>query len=175
MEQGLVHLYWGDGKGKTTCALGLGLRVIGCGGKVLLSQFLKNNGSSERAAIACIPGFDCIKGPEQIPFSFQMDEQERKKTKEDCVQMFFQAAQQSRTGNYRLLILDELCDAVSEGFLEEETILRFLAQKPQNLEVVITGHQPSAAMMNRADYLTHFQNQKHPYQKGVGARYGIEY
>ncbi len=175
MEQGLVHLYWGDGKGKTTCAIGLGLRVIGCGGTVLLTQFLKSNGSSERKAIASIRGFDCIEGPERISFSFQMHEKEREQARKCCVQMFSQAVRRSKEKNYRLLILDELCEAISEGFLKEERVLHFLEQKPKELEVVITGHQPSENIMNRAEYITHFQNQKHPYQRGICARLGIEY
>lgn len=175
MEQGLIHLYWGDGKGKTTCALGLGLRVVGSGGGVLLVQFLKDNHSSERNAIACLPGFDCVEGPERIAFSFQMNEKEREETRALCTALFAQATERCRGGAYRLLILDELCPALSEGFLDERAVFGFLDQKPKTLEVAITGRKPLQGLIDRADYITQLQNQKHPYQRGICARRGIEY
>ncbi|MGI6498728.1 MAG: cob(I)yrinic acid a,c-diamide adenosyltransferase [Oscillospiraceae bacterium] len=175
MERGLVHLYWGDGKGKTTCALGLGLRVAGSGGGVLLAQFLKDNSGSERSAVARMPLFRCVPGPETIPFSVQMDETEKEKARALCKDLFDRAVSACREGAYRLLILDELCAALSEGFLEEGPVFAFLDQKPPALEVAITGRNPPPGLLARADYITHFQEEKHPYRRGVGARRGIEY
>lgn len=175
MDQGLVHLYWGNGKGKTTCALGLGLRVCGSGGRVLLAQFLKDNHSSERVALAHLPGFNCLPGPDQIPFSFQMGLEEREEACHLC-NALLDAARDLCVGEiYRLLILDEVCDAVEEQFLTEEQILTFLKEKPSTLEVVMTGHRPTPALRKASDYVTHFQVQSHPYQKGILARKGIEY
>ncbi|MBQ1351945.1 MAG: cob(I)yrinic acid a,c-diamide adenosyltransferase [Oscillospiraceae bacterium] len=175
MERGLVHLYWGDGKGKTTCALGLGLRVCGSGGRTLLVQFLKNNRSSERAALVHVPGFESLPGPEQIPFSFQMNQREREEVRRLCADLLKEAETRCADGAYRLLILDEVCDAVEEQFLTEEQVLRCLAERPASLEVVLTGHHPSGALQEAADYITYFQAQRHPYEKGVPARQGIEY
>jgi cob(I)alamin adenosyltransferase len=175
MDQGLVHLYWGDGKGKTTCALGLGLRICGSGGKVLLAQFLKDNHSSERVALAHLPGFECLPGPDQIPFSFQMGKEDREEARHICTALLDTARELCAGEVYRLLILDEVCDAVEEQFLTEQQVLDFLKEKPSGLEVVLTGHRPTPALQKAADYITCFQLQAHPYEKGVAARRGIEY
>lgn len=174
-ETGLVHLYWGDGKGKTTAAMGLALRMLGRGETVLLLQFLKGNGSGERAALSLLPGFSAISGPDRIKFSPDMSQAEREETRALCRNLLGQAETRCSRGDCGLLILDEVCDAVEEGFLSEEQVAAFIDRKPGSLELVLTGHGLLPLLAKRADYITEMKNMRHPYGRGVAARRGIEF
>lgn len=170
-----VHLYCGDGKGKTTAALGLGLRCCGSGGRVLLAQFLKGSGSSELNAIEKLEGFDVLPGPAQVKFTFQMTEEERREAAGFWLSFFRRAVSQAVEGGYRLLILDELAGAVSLGMVPEEEAAAFLKNRPEELEVAVTGRDPSPALLAEADYVSEIRAVRHPYEQGVSARRGIEY
>ena len=170
-----VHLYCGDGKGKTTAALGLGLRCCGSGGRVLLAQFLKGSGSSELNGIEKLEGFVVLPGPAQVKFTFQMTEEERREAAGFWLSFFRRAVSQAVEGGYRLLILDELAGGVSLGRVPEEEAAAFLKNRPEELEVVLTGRNPSEALLARGDYVTRMEAVRHPYEKGIGAREGVEY
>lgn len=174
-ERGLVHLYWGDGKGKTTAAMGLAVRMLGRGRRVLLLQFLKGNGSGERAALSLLPGFSALDGPDRIKFSVEMNETEREETRRLCRELLRQAEDRCGRGGCDLLILDEVCDAVGEGFLTAEQVADFIDRKPETLELVLTGHSLPPELAGRADYITEMKKVRHPYDRGVTARWGIEY
>lgn len=170
-----VHLYCGDGKGKTTAAVGLAVRFAGRGGKVVLAQFLKDGTSGECRALAKLEGVTMLAANPVRKFSFQMDEAE-KRTMADAVQRTFAAA----TGyavreGAGLLILDEVCAAISCGFLDEQAVLDFLDSRPDTLEVVLTGRNPSDALRACADYITEMVKRRHPFDNGVAAREGIEW
>ena len=87
MEKGLIHIYCGDGKGKTTAAVGLCVRACGCGKKVLLAQFLKDDSSGELVSLGLLPGFSRIPAPKRVKFTFQMNEEERRDSAKRCAQM----------------------------------------------------------------------------------------
>ena len=125
-----VHLYCGDGKGKTTAAVGLAVRFAGRGGKVVLAQFLKDGTSGECRALAKLETVTMLAANPVRKFSFQMNEEEKQRTA-DAVQRTFAAA----TGyavreGAGLLILDEVCAAISCGFLDEQAVLDFFGQPP---------------------------------------------
>ncbi len=170
MQQGLIHVYYGDGKGKTTAAMGLALRALGAQMQVTVMQFLKNRPSGEVEMLRRC-GATVLRGQANDKFVFQMDEAERAQTArihEDN----FRAATHSGCD---LLVLDEALSAVSVGVFSQEALLEFLRGKPSNLEVVITGHAPLPDVVALADYVTHMTCERHPYQRGVQARRGIEY
>lgn len=169
----MVHIYCGDGKGKTTCAMGLAVRAAGHGRKVVVAQFLKGSNSGERAVLESLPTVNCLPVPETIKFIFAMDEQEKAQARAQMTAAFAQAVEASRDSD--LLVLDELCGAITTGMVPLEDVLAFLDNRPEGLEVVITGRDPAPSLQERADYITEMRKVKHPFDKGVNAREGIEW
>lgn len=172
-KSGLVHIYCGDGKGKTTAALGLGLRACGCGKSVLLVQFLKGSGSGERNAIAQLDRFTALQIPEHIKFTFQMTEEEFAQAQSLYKNLLSEVAAKMQSCD--VLILDEVLGAVSAGIINEKDVLDIILHKPDKMELVLTGRDPSEKIMECADYISRIDKVRHPYDKGVHARRGIEY
>lgn len=171
----MLHIYYGDGKGKTTCAFGLALRALGRGWPVTVVQFLKGANSGERFALAALPGATLLPLPERVTFSFRMTEEERREAQARYRAQCAQALALAQAGRGRLLILDEVCAALSAGLLPLEEVLRLLDALPPETETVLTGRNPPEALLQRADYATEFVKQKHPYDRGITAREGIEF
>lgn len=260
---GLVHIYCGDGKGKTTAALGLALRAAGNGVPVVIARFLKNDESGEVGILENVPGVYLFPCERQFGFTWTMSEAQKVEAGEYFTGLFerawelgcktardegegagraagnvsgenrgsdFVSAGSSRrdtgvcgTGSSvsgspvsgsptsgslvsgapvsgspvsgspvstppasapltsppyeirALLVLDEIMAAVNSGFVENERLLAALDHRPDGLEVVLTGRGPSEELLSRADYVTEMRAVKHPYEKGVGARKGVEY
>ncbi len=169
----MLHIYCGDGKGKTTCAMGLAVRAAGHGRKVVVAQFLKGGNSGERAILESLPNVNCLPVPETIKFIFMMDEQEKAATRAETTASFQNAVELSK--NADLLVLDELCGAISTDMIPLDVVLSFLDNRPEQLEVVITGRDPAPELQERADYITEMKKIKHPFDKGVNAREGVEW
>lgn len=167
----MIHLYCGNGKGKTTAAMGLALRAAGRGERVVIAQFLKGADSGERYALAQLSQVELLPLPEQVKFTFQMDEQERKEAARRCRALLEVARERGK--NCFLLVLDEACAAVNSGLLPLEELLDCL----DNLtcEIVLTGRDPAPQLLERADYITQMEPLRHPYQRGITARKGIEW
>lgn len=172
---GLIHIYCGDGKGKTTAAIGLGVRACGCGIAVLLVQFLKGENSGERTALKNLSDFTIMHNPQQIKFTFQMTPDELEQAKKLCGERLEAAMKAARNGKCGLLILDEVLDAVNCDLIPESVLTGFLQAKPQALEVVLTGRNPSPRLLALADYVSEVKKVKHPYDRRIPARKGIEY
>ena len=170
-----VHLYCGDGKGKTTAAVGLAVRFAGRGGKVVFAQFLKDGTSGECRALAKLETVTMLAANPVRKFSFQMTEGEKQHTADAVQRTFTAATDYAAREGAGLLILDEVCAAVSCGFLDEQAVLDFLDGRPDTLEVVLTGRDPSEALCARADYITELVKRRHPFDDGVTAREGIEW
>ena len=170
---GLIHIYCGDGKGKTTAAMGLALRAAGSGRKVLLLQFLKDGKSAEFASLAHVPGIAVVPQTRSFGFSWTLTDAERAEAKTYYTGLLEDAFR--RAGGFGLLVLDEAMGACATGMVEEARLLELLAQRPAELEVVLTGRDPSQAMQDAADYVTEMRKVKHPFEQGVPAREGIEY
>ena len=174
MKPGLIHIYCGDGKGKTTASLGLCLRAAGHGKRVLLVQFLKTNRSGEREALKLLPTVTVLPNPERLKFTFQMNEDEKAAAAAQCAGQLEEAVAAAEAGACELLILDEAFGALSCGLLDRERLLSFLRSKPASLEVVLTGRDPDDDFLALADYISEVRLVRHPFQKGVPAREGIE-
>ena len=171
-SRGCVHIYCGDGKGKTTCSMGLSIRAAGNGKKVLLHQFLKDNSSSERYVIDKIPNITVVPGKKMDKFTFQMNEEEKALLHEQNDAMFERLVKEAAA--YDMLVLDESVYAMSMGLLTEEKVIDFLKNRPEKLEVVLTGRNPSEALKEQADYISEICKIKHPFDEGLGSRQGIE-
>lgn len=171
---GLVHIYCGNGKGKTTTGMGLCARAAGYGYKVLIYQFMKNNKTSERKTLEAQENITWLDGLEQEKFSFQMTEEEKQERRVFYNSQLEMVTKKAVEEHYDVLFLDETIYTIAAGLLDEEKVLEFLDHKPEHLEVILTGQGPSEAMMERADYVSEICMRKHPYQKGIPARKGIE-
>lgn len=173
-QQGLVQIYYGDGKGKTTAAFGLAFRCAGWGRNVVIAQFLKSGAGGEVKAAERFPELTVLRTKDIHKFTFQMNDEEKAVVAENCRTLLRQAAELARAEDARLLVLDEVIDAL-RGFLPQEELCAFLDERPAGLEVVLTGHSLPEALERRADYITHMVKEKHPYDRGVTARREIEF
>lgn len=171
---GLIHIYCGDGKGKTTAAIGLAVRCAGRGNKVLLVQFLKSRDSGELYSLAKLPDIEVMRGKESKKFTFQMNEEEKHALLIEHNKMFEQVLAKIKNGSYSLLILDEVIGALNAKVFEMPKLIEFLRHKPENLEVVLTGRNPAPELVEIADYVSEMRKVKHPMDKGIMAREGIE-
>lgn len=171
---GLIHIYCGDGKGKTTAAVGLAVRCAGRGNKVLLVQFLKSRDSGELYSLAKLPDIEVMRGKESKKFTFQMNEEEKHALLIEHNKMFEQVLEKIKNGGYSLLILDEVIGALNAKVFEMPKLIEFLRHKPENLEVVLTGRNPAPELVEIADYVSEMRKVKHPMDNGIMAREGIE-
>jgi len=171
-KRGFIHIYCGDGKGKTTAAMGLCVRAAGNGLKILLFQFLKANTSGELKIISGIPNITILKGPDKMKFTIDMTPAEKAQLKKYNNEIF--ETIKKMAAEYDVLFLDEIIYAVSGGFFPEEKLIDFLKHKPDALEVIMTGQNPGQKLIDIADYVSEIKKIKHPYDTGAKARTGIE-
>lgn len=155
----MIHIYYGFGKGKTTCAIGSGIRAVGAGYKVSLIQFLKDDTSSELNAV----DFDIFKSPDHLPFHPDSSYQEWVNRAMDYI----------LHSDSDMIILDEFSDVIGQ-FVPLDTAMHMLTAF-KDKEIIITGHKKIDALNAKADYVTHFEKIKHPFDHGISARKGIEY
>lgn len=174
MNRGLIHIYHGNGKGKTTCGMGLCVRAAGAGKKVLIYQFLKNSQSSERAILKTIPQITLMEGKEDAKFTFNMSEAEKAANKAYYMEKFGEICRTAVDGDYDVLFLDEVLHVINKDMVDEAAVLDFLKHKPEKLEVIMNGYHPSEALIEIADYVSHIKKEKHPFDEGIPARVGIE-
>jgi cob(I)alamin adenosyltransferase len=176
-ETGLVLIYTGNGKGKTTAALGAALRAVGHGYKVAVIQFIKGPDftyGEEYAAQHYIPNLEIIKkgkGYYKIRGD-SLPEEVHRKAARDGLRL---AEEKIVSGNYHIVILDEINIAVDKGLLSVEEVLAILDKKPTKVHVILTGRNAHPALIEHADLVTEMKEIKHPFQKGIKAQKGIDY
>ncbi len=174
MNRGLIHLYYGDGKGKTTAALGLAVRAAGSGMKVVFVQFLKSRETGELAVLQEIPAITVLRGKEGSAFSFSMSHEDKVKTKQVHTENLKIAMDLALSGDCDLLVLDEAVGAYARDLIDRKLIEDFVRNKPDSLELAMTGRNPAQWMIDCADYVSEVRKIKHPYDRGIPAREGIE-
>ena len=169
----MIHVYCGDGKGKTTAALGLILRHVGAGGRAVLAQFLKSAPTGELATLERL-GVPVYRN--ELPHGFfpNMSEETKTKVRELHDRTLAEVTRLARANECSLLVLDELNAALTLELIDREAV-RALLNNHGEAELVITGRDPCAEVLEQADYVTEMKLVKHPYEKGVKARKGIEY
>ncbi len=169
--RGYIHLYTGNGKGKTTAALGLALRAAGAGIPVFIAQFVKGMYYSELRSIGKIPeitlkqyGLDCFIVNEPAPKDIQAAQKGLEEVKD--------IVKNNGTG---LLILDEICIAMHYKLFSPDEVIRLLKSKHEEMEIVLTGRYAPEELYEHADLITEMKEVKHYYTKGIDARKGIEF
>lgn len=173
--KGLVHIYTGDGKGKTTAAVGLGIRAWGRGKKVLMVQFLKGMESGELIAISKLNSNFIINPGKSIgKFTWEMNEEELQKAATLQKEQFDYALKEMKTNKWDVLILDEIMAAITIKMIPLEDVLELIRCKPDKLEIVMTGRNAPDELIQVADYVSDIREVKHPFSKGIPARRGIE-
>ncbi len=170
---GLIHVYCGGGKGKTTAAVGLTVRAAGAGRRVLFAQFLKDGSSSEIAVLRTLPNVtvrhcDTLRG-----WFRQMSGAEQEQAGRDYLSFLEELA--AAAPDYDLLVLDEALAAGALGAIPWERLLRLAREKPPELELVLTGRECPDSLRELADYVTEMRKIKHPFDRGIRAREGVEY
>ena len=165
----MLHLYWGNGKGKTTAAMGLALRALGHGRRVVIVQFLKDGTSGEIAPLRAA-GATVYACP-NAKFTWLMDEADKAQARAASAEALGKAL----AGPFDLLVLDEACAALKSGILDEFLLRKAVTFAKDGREVVITGRDPAPWLQEAANYSTEMRMHKHPYNQGIGAREGVEY
>ena len=168
--KGLVHLYCGDGKGKTTAAVGLALRALGAGRTVTVVQFLKDGQSGELALLRRL-GAAVYSGQPGMKFVFQMNDTEKAAARAAHDAMLRRALAEPCD----LLVLDEACAALALGMVDEALLKDAVQWRPAAREVCLTGRDPAPWMREAADYLTEMRCVRHPFAQGIAARRGVEF
>jgi cob(I)alamin adenosyltransferase len=179
MENGLTQIFWGNGRGKTTAALGTALRACGNNYKVHLVQFMKNGASSleeqipgEIISLNKFENFSCKRFGTGEWVINDKNKLEHTKNAEEALEHL----QNSLNQDYDVIIADEILYALQLGLLSEEKILGLIKTKPKDKELILTGsHEPLLKLFEIADLVTEVKKIKHPYDNGIIARKGIEY
>ncbi len=199
----MIEIYHGDGKGKTTAAIGAAVRAAGHSVPVVFCQFLKDGLSGEISTLEKIPGVFVLLPEHCYGFTFRMTEEEKRATRADSDTLFRRAvhtmeilqkteprraeaarARKEKIGVVKqepekpeiagLFIFDEILDVVNKGLLDRDMLIHFLFRLPQNMEVILTGRNPDITLLSMADYVTNMEKEKHPYDDGITARVGVE-
>lgn len=175
MEKGLVHIYCGNGKGKTTAAMGLAIRAAGREKKVFITQFLKSGKSGELVSLEKLRDYiTFLPGRPVNKFVWNMNEDEKNQAKIEHTKRFREIKDIINNEQYDLLILDEIIATINNGFIELDEVVDFLKSKPITLEVVMTGRDPKKELIELANYVTEMKCVKHPFNEGIPSRIGIE-
>jgi cob(I)alamin adenosyltransferase len=179
LKKGLVQIYTGDGKGKTTAAFGLALRAAGQGNKVLIYQFLKppSLDIGERFALelgAVRIRTEALDTPWNMSKSFE-DEKAVARMQAAISEALERIAQTAEKKFYDVLILDEIVFCLSKGLAKLEDIKNIIDRRDPLVEIVMTGRGATRELIELADLVTEMKNIKHPFDKGIKARSGIEY
>ncbi len=168
---GYVQVYTGDGKGKTTAAIGLAVRAAGAGLKVFIAQFIKQGDYSEIKTLRKLSDMITV---EQYGMGRFVDGKPIKEDFAIAAEGLKRVRQVMHSGKYDVVILEEANVAVSYGLITEQQLLDMITAKPDEVEMVITGRNASPLVLDRADLVTEMRPVKHYYNKGVKARLGIE-
>lgn len=174
-EKGLVIIYTGEGKGKTTAALGLVLRAVGYKKKCLIVQFGKAWFTGELVGIKKLsPYVKIIQGGKGFLdiLGSKVSEEEHKKAAKEAFELIYKEV---ISGKWDIVVADEIIGAVSSGVLSLKEAVMLITDKPKQLDLVLTGHQASKKLINLADLVTKMQEVKHPFQQGIVAKKGVDF
>ncbi len=174
METGYTHIYYGDGKGKTTAAFGLALRCLGKGGKVIIVQFLKHIESGEVTALKNFSNVHIFYGNVCGKFFKNMTNEEKELLLQFNNEMFEKSVQMCDNINADMIIFDEIIHTLNYSVIDRKKVFDFIQKQKGKVEVVLTGRNPDKEVLNFGDYISEIKKIRHPFDMGVFARDGIE-
>ena len=175
MKQGFIHVYMGDGKGKTTAAVGQCVRAAGAGLRVVFVQFMKGRKTSELNSLQRLENLKILRSEEDFGFYAQMSEGDRTEITRIHNRLIDEVTTLVNEGSCDLVVLDELTYPYEWNLIRRESVEELICHKPEQLELVITGRNPAPIMLEQADYITEMKMIRHPYEQGITAREGIEF
>jgi len=174
LEKGYIHIYTGNGKGKTTAALGLALRAAGAGLRTIMVQFMKGRPSSETEAVKYCNGMIEIIRFGSMNFFIAGDPSSLDEHRSESLKAMARAFEAMTVARPDILVLDEIFLALNFGLISEEDILNLMNKKNPDMELVLTGRGATGPIIERADLVTDMKEVKHYYTAGIEARKGIE-
>ncbi len=176
LEKGYVQIYTGNGKGKTTAAIGLGVRAVGDGYKVIMVQFLKGGSTGELNSTKLLaPNFIIKRFEKPRGFFWTLRDNEKLELKKEIQEAYDYCLSVFKEEKCNILILDEIMGVMKNNLITEEQILELIAFKPEKIELVMTGRNVPQSLIDKADLVTEMNDIKHYFNEGVQAREGIEY
>ena len=175
MKKGLVHIYTGNGKGKTTACAGLALRMAGSGKKVLYAFMQKGVMSSEVKLLETIKGIDVFRVCTMTKFTHLQNKLEKAEYRRQHTLGLEKIINLSQSGNYDMIVVDEAIGAITEKAIDFERVLELINSRPDKCEIVLSGRKAPDELIKAADYVSEIKAVKHPFDKGIPARRGIEY
>lgn len=176
IKEGFIEIYTGEGKGKTTVALGLGMRAAGNKMTVYMVQFLKGGETGELASIKKLePYFKVFRFEKKRDFFWNLSDEEKDELKGEIRNAYDFCTDVLKNQKCDILIMDEIMGVLINRLLSEEDILKLMELKPKNVELVLTGRNVPLNIINKADLVTEMKPIKHYFEKGIAARKGIEY
>lgn len=175
MKKGYIHIYTGEGKGKTTAALGLSFRAAGRKKSILFVQFLKGIQTGELVSITENPYIEHLNIAETTRFFNTLSEEEQNEMKNRTKGEWAILLGKMKMGSYDVIVLDEIMAAMHHGLIEEQAVINMLKDKQHEAEVILTGRNASSDLISMADLVTEMRKVKHYYDTGVVSRKGIEY
>ncbi len=173
LDKGFIQIYTGNGKGKTTAAIGQAVRAAGFGLKSYIVQFMKEFPYNEQNSLKHLSEWITIEQFAGDDFVYKKRPPDKKEI-DKARRGLASAKAKMLSGKYDLIILDEVCVSIYFGLFSDEEILTFMKQKPENVELILTGRYCPDNLMDKADLVTEMKEIKHYYQDGITARKGIE-
>ena len=170
----MIQAYFGNGKGKTTAAIGAVIRCIGCGQKTLYVGLLKNNDSAEFKVMNTLKNIDILFPTEHYELYDNGKSELTPKYTDAYTKLLFEETAKIRTG-YQMIVLDEMLDAVQFGYVDEDEFIKVLNEWKESAEIILTGHELPKKIAKVCDYISEVREINHPYNSGILARKGIEF
>lgn len=176
LKEGYIQIYTGDGKGKTTAALGLGMRAAGNGLKVYMVQFLKSSMTGELSSVKMLePNFKIFRFEKERNFFWNLNDDEKLELKKEILEEYNFCLQVLKNRQCDILIMDEIMGTLKNELISEEQLLELISIKPIDMELILTGRNVPLNIQEKADLITEMKAVKHYYTKGVPSREGIEF
>lgn len=173
-DKGMIIVYTGNGKGKTTAALGLILRSSGYGKKILLVQFVKNSFSGELKTLRKLKGVRVVQGGKGY-VGIMGDKLSLEEHKKSAFETLRKLKKEVELGNWDLIVADEILGALVGKLIRLSDVLELLKSKPENLDLILSGREAPKEIINLADLVTEMKEIKHPFKSGIMAKEGIDY
>lgn len=171
----MIQLYTGDGKGKTTASTGQAVRAAGRGFRVVFAQFMKGNDTGELHSLKRIENIRILRSGKQFGFYSTLSEKEKEELTEIHNGILNELLRSAEEKSCEMIILDEITYPVNWGLLDADRLKKLLAFSGDSMEIVLTGRNAAPFLRDCADYITEMKCIRHPYEKGIAARKGIEY